>query len=98
MISTSLRGVVSQQLLPTCARPGRAAALEIMINTPAVANLIRQGKLDQLETAIQSGGRLGMKTMDNALLDLVEAGEVSEEEAYQQANNKHLFEKHKHIE
>jgi twitching motility protein PilT len=45
MISTSLRGVVSQQLLPTCNRPGRAAALEIMINTPAVSNLIRQGKL-----------------------------------------------------
>ncbi len=93
MISTSLRGVVSQQLLPTCHRPGRAAALEIMINTPAVANLIRQGKLDQLETAIQSGGRLGMKTMDGALMDLVNSGQVSAEEAYQQANNKHLFEK-----
>ena len=93
MISTSLRGVVSQQLLPTCNRPGRAAALEIMINTPAVANLIRQGKLDQLETAIQSGGRIGMKTMDNALLELVDKGWVSGEEAYQQANNKHLFEK-----
>jgi len=98
MISTSLRGVVSQQLLPTCDKPGRAAALEVMTNTPAVANLIRQGKLDQLETAIQSGGRLGMKTMDNALLDLVESGKVSEEEAYQQANNKHLFEKHKDTE
>jgi len=93
MISTSLRGVVSQQLLPTCNRPGRAAALEIMINTPAVANLIRQGKLDQLETAIQSGGRIGMKTMDSALLELVDKGWVSGEEAYQQANNKHLFEK-----
>jgi len=93
MISTSLRGVVSQQLLPTCNRPGRAAALEIMINTPAVANLIRQGKLDQLETAIQSGGRLGMKTMDNALMDLVDKGWVSGHEAYQQANNKHMFEK-----
>jgi twitching motility protein PilT len=93
MISTSLRGVVSQQLLPTCNRPGRAAALEIMINTPAVANLIRQGKLDQLETAIQSGGRIGMKTMDNALLELVDKGWVSGEEAYQQANNKHMFEK-----
>jgi twitching motility protein PilT len=98
MISTSLRGVVSQQLLPTCHRPGRAAALEIMINTPAVANLIRQGKLDQLETAIQSGGRVGMKTMDNALLELVEKGEVSANEAYQQANNKHMFEKLKDIE
>ena len=93
MISTSLRGVVSQQLLPTCNRPGRAAALEIMINTPAVANLIRQGKLDQLETAIQSGGRIGMKTMDNALLELVDKGWVSGKEAYQQANNKHMFEK-----
>jgi len=98
MISTSLRGVVSQQLLPTCDKPGRAAALEVMTNTSAVSNLIRQGKLDQLETAIQSGGRLGMKTMDNALLDLVESGKVSEEEAYQQANNKHLFEKHKDTE
>ena len=93
MISTSLRGVVSQQLLPTCNRPGRAAALEIMINTPAVANLIRQGKLDQLETAIQSGGRIGMKTMDNALMELVDKGWVSGEEAYQQATNKHMFEK-----
>jgi twitching motility protein PilT len=93
MISTSLRGVVSQQLLPTCNRPGRAAALEIMINTPAVANLIRQGKLDQLETAIQSGGRIGMKTMDNALLELVDKGWVSGHEAYRQANNKHMFEK-----
>jgi len=98
MISTSLRGVVSQQLLPTCNRPGRAAALEIMINTPAVANLIRQGKLDQLETAIQSGGRIGMKTMDKALMELVEKGEVSGLEAYQQANNKHLFEKVKDTE
>jgi twitching motility protein PilT len=93
MISTSLRGVVSQQLLPTCDHPGRAAALEVMINTPAVANLIRQGKLDQLETAIQSGGRIGMKTMDSALLELVEKGLVSGQEAYQQTNNKHLFEK-----
>ena len=97
MISTSLRGVVSQQLLPTCDSPGRAAALEVMINTPAVSNLIRQGKLDQLETAIQSGGRIGMKTMDNALLDLVNSGRVSAEEAYKQANNKHMFEKLKDI-
>jgi len=93
MISTSLRGVVSQQLLPTVHQPGRAAALEIMINTPAVSNLIRQGKLDQLETAIQSGGRIGMKTMDNALMELVDKGWVSGLEAYQQANNKHMFEK-----
>ena len=92
MISTSLRGVVSQQLLPTIHKPGRAAALEIMINTPAVANLIRQGKLDQLETAIQSGGASGMVSMDKALMSLVEKGWVSGHEAYLQANNKHMFE------
>jgi twitching motility protein PilT len=92
MISTSLRGVLSQQLLPTIHRPGRAAALEIMINTPAVSNLIRQGKLDQLETAIQSGGSIGMKSMDSALMELVEKGWVSGKEAYLQANNKQKFE------
>ncbi len=91
MISTSLRGVISQQLLPTIHRPGRAAALEIMINTPAVANLVRQGKIDQLETAIQSGGSVGMKSMDSALMDLVEKGWVSGKEAYLQANNKSKF-------
>ncbi len=98
MISTSLRGVISQQLLPTIHRPGRAAALEIMINTSAVANLIRQGKLDQLETAIQSGGASGMQAMDKALMDLVEKGWISGHEAYLQANNKHKFEQVKDIE
>ena len=98
MISTSLRGVISQQLLPTIHRPGRAAALEIMINTSAVSNLIRQGKLDQLETAIQSGGNVGMKSMDSALMELVEKGWVSGEEAYLQANNKAQFEKVKETE
>lgn len=98
MISTSLRGVVSQQLLPTIHQPGRAAALEIMINTSAVQNLIRQGKLDQIETAIQSGGAAGMKSMDGALMELVEKGWVSGHEAYLQANNKHKFEQVKDTE
>ena len=98
MISTSLRGVVSQQLLPTIHKPGRAAALEVMVNTNAVANLIRQGKLDQIESAMQSGGAAGMKTMDNALMELVEKGWVSGEEAYHQANNKNKFESVKDIE
>ena len=91
MISTSLRGVVSQQLLPTKHQAGRIAALEILINTPAVANLIRQGKLDQLETAMQSGGGIGMQTMDSALMELVRQGFVSGKEAYQQANDKSKF-------
>ena len=95
MISTSLRGVISQQLLPKKSQPGRVAALEILINTPAVGNLIRQGKLDQLETAMQSGGSTGMQTMDNALMDLVSKGEISGKDAYLQANNKAKFERFK---
>jgi twitching motility protein PilT len=91
MLSTSLRGVISQQLLPTKGKPGRIAALEILVNTSAVANLIRQGKLDQLETAMQSGGATGMRTMDSALMELVEKKFVSGREAYQQANNKSKF-------
>jgi twitching motility protein PilT len=91
MLSTSLRGVISQQLLPREDKPGRVAALEILVNTPGVANLLRQGKLDQLETAMQSGGATGMQTMDSALMALVESGLISAQEAYQQANNKAKF-------
>lgn len=69
-----------------------------MINTPAVANLIRKGKLDQIETAIQSGGAAGMKTMDNALMELLDKGWISAQEAYLQANNKHLFEQRRELE
>jgi len=93
MISTSLRGVVSQQLLPTKGKAGRIAALEVLINTSAVANLIRQGKLDQLETAMQSGGNVGMKTMDSALMELVEKKLIAGRDAYQQSDNKSKFER-----
>jgi len=95
MISTSLRGVVSQQLLPTKGEAGRIAALEVLINTSAVANLIRQGKLDQLETAMQSGGNVGMKTMDSALMELVEKNLIDGRDAYQQSDNKFKFERFK---
>lgn len=95
MLSTSLRGVISQQLIPTKGKPGRIAALEIMINTPAISNLLRQGKLDMLENALQSGGNLGMKTMDMALQDLYDRRFISGENAYLNANNKQKFEKMK---
>jgi twitching motility protein PilT len=95
MISTSLRGVVSQQLLPTKGKPGRVAALEVLINTSAVANLVRQGKLDQLETAMQSGGNVGMQTMDSALMSLVEQARIAGKDAYLQANDKSKFERFK---
>src|SRR5260221_3442606 len=67
MLSTSLRGVVSQQLIPKTDKTGRVAALEILINTPAVANLIRQGKMDQLEKSMQNGFPGGMRPMDTAI-------------------------------
>ena len=64
MLSTSLRGVVSQQLLKRKDGTGRVAALEILVNTSAVANCIRQGKIEQLENVMQSSGNVGMCTMD----------------------------------
>lgn len=91
MLSTSLRGVISQQLLPLKGKPGRVAALEILVNTSAVANLIRQGKLDQLETSMQSGAATGMQTMDMALMALFEKGRISGDDAYLQSNNKAKF-------
>jgi twitching motility protein PilT len=92
MLSTSLRGVISQQLIPRAGRPGRVAALEILVNTPAVANLIRQGKLDQLENAMQSGASHGMRTMDSAIQDLLDKALISGREAYRKAINKARFE------
>ncbi len=92
MLSTSLRGVISQQLVPKKGEAGLLAALEIMVNTPAVSNLIRQGKLDQLENAMQGGARLGMRTMDSALKDLMDKGRISGKAAYEAALEKRRFE------
>lgn len=95
MLSTSLRGVVSQQLVPTAGTPGRIAALEIMVNTPAVANLIRQGKNDQLETVMQSGAQHGMRTMDMALQQLLDTRRITGKSAYAKAFNKAKFEQYR---
>jgi len=95
MLSTSLRGVVSQQLIPRAGKPGRVAALEILVNTPAVANLIRQGKLDQLENTMQSGAQFGMRTMDSAIQDLLDKAIISGKDAYKKAINKAKFEQFK---
>jgi twitching motility protein PilT len=92
MLSTSLRGVISQQLLQRADRQGRVAALEIMVNTPACGNLIRQGKLDQLENSMQSGGQFGMRTMDSAIEQLLNTRQISGKEAYKKAINKAKFE------
>ena len=95
MLSTSLRGVVSQQLIPKPDKQGRVAALEILINTPAVSNLIRQGKMDQLENAMQSGSATGMRLMDMAIQALFDAKQISGNEAYKKAINKGKFEQFK---
>jgi twitching motility protein PilT len=92
MLSTSLRGVVSQQLLQRADKQGRVAALEILVNTPAAANLIRQGKLDQLDNAMQTGGQFGMRTMDSAIQQLLDSRQISGKEAYKKAINKAKFE------
>jgi twitching motility protein PilT len=92
MLSTSLRGVISQQLVPRAGQPGRVAALEIMINTPAVANLIRQGKIDQLENTMQSGASHGMRTMDMAIQQLLDNRAITGKEAFRKAINKQRFE------
>ncbi|MFO7275974.1 MAG: type IV pilus twitching motility protein PilT [Pseudomonadota bacterium] len=92
MLSTSLRGVISQQLLQRADRQGRVAALEILINTPAAANLIRQGKLDQLENTMQAGAQFGMRTMDSAIQQLLDQRLITGREAYKKAINKAKFE------
>jgi twitching motility protein PilT len=92
MLSTSLRGVISQQLVPRADKRGRAAALEILINTPAVSNLIRQGKLDQLENTMQSGAQHGMRTMDSAIQDLLDKGVITGRAAFEKSINKQRFE------
>ncbi len=95
MLSTSLRGVISQQLIVKKGGGGRVAALEILINTPAVSHLIRQGKIDQLESSMQSGGVHGMSTMDSAIQRLLDSGAITGQSAYEKALNKQKFEQYK---
>jgi twitching motility protein PilT len=92
MLSTSLRGVISQQLIQRADKRGRVAALEILVNTPAVSNLIRQGKLDQLENTMQSGGLQGMRTMDSAIQELLDKGMITGRAAFEKSINKPRFE------
>jgi twitching motility protein PilT len=92
MLSESLKGVVCQQLLKTADGKGRVAALEIMHGTPAVANLIREGKTFQIPSIIQTAKRDGMQLMDQHLLDLLKTRQVSPEEVYRCCQDKKQFE------
>jgi twitching motility protein PilT len=87
MLSESLRAVISQTLMKKNGG-GRVAAHEIMIGTPAIRNLIREGKIAQMYSSIQTGGAQGMQTLDQCLTELVAKGVVSKEEARYKAQNK----------
>lgn len=85
IVSESLQGVISQTLCKTIDGTGRVAAHEIMLGTPAIRNLIREGKVAQMYSSIQTGSRAGMQTMDQSLRMLVNAGKISLEEARRKA-------------
>jgi twitching motility protein PilT len=88
MVSESLRGVISQQLIPRIDGQGRILALETLTNTPAVANVIREARTYMLPGIIQTGKKQGMQLMDDALVDLHSQGLISAEEAYARAEQK----------
>jgi twitching motility protein PilT len=91
MLSESLVGVISQMLLKTKDGSGRVAAHEIMLGTPAIRNLIREGKVAQMYSTIQTGMRDGMQTMDQNLSDLVKRSQISPAEARSKAKNPENF-------
>ncbi|HSJ09954.1 MAG TPA: type IV pilus twitching motility protein PilT, partial [Longimicrobiales bacterium] len=91
MLGETLRGVVAQQLLRKADGSGRVAALEVMVGTPAVGNMIREAKTHQIPSMIQTGRKEGMQMMDQAILDFLMKKVVSPEEAYAKAHNKNEF-------
>jgi twitching motility protein PilT len=88
MVSESLRGVISQQLIPRTDGAGRVLALETLTNTPAVANVIREAKTYMLPGIIQTGKKQGMQLMDDSLVQLFNAGAIDAEETYARAEQK----------
>jgi twitching motility protein PilT len=86
-LATTLQGVVTQQLLQAVDGRSRAVACEVLICTPAVRNLIREGKVHQIYSIMQAGGRFGMQTMDQALANLVKEGKIAQQLAYDRAHD-----------
>ena len=86
-LSLALQGIVSQQLLPRRDGQGRIVAVETLVTTPAVRNLIREGKSHQILSVIQTGAKFGMLAMDTALRDLCRAGLIAEDEAVMRSND-----------
>lgn len=94
-LADALQGILAQQLIPTIDGMSREVALEILINTPAVANLIRDNKTFQLPSIMQTSKQAGMQTMDQSLMDLVKQRKISPQEAYRRAFDKKAFEQYK---
>lgn len=92
-IAATLEGVVTQQLLPKASGQGRAAACEVLISTPAVRNLIREGKTHQLYTVMQTGAQLGMQTMNASLAYLVRKGDITRELALRRTSGREDLER-----
>jgi len=86
-LSVTLKGVISQQLIPRRDRPARIAAREIMVMTPPIARLIRDGDLHRIEEAIQAGSEQGMVTMDDSLLFYCKKGIINKEDAISRSTN-----------
>jgi len=86
MVSESMRGVISQQLIPRRDGQGREPALEIMYSSPAVANMIRESKTFQLTSVLQTGARQGMRLMDDSIQELLDKGLITQEAARHYAN------------
>src|SRR5215218_3093366 len=85
-LSVALMGVMTQQLLPTADGSGRVVACEVLVPTPAVRNLIREGKTHQIPSAMQTGSSFGMQTMDAALAGLIRAGKITQRLAEQRSS------------
>ncbi|MCM8710473.1 type IV pilus twitching motility protein PilT [Clostridium sp. SYSU_GA19001] len=92
-LASVLQGIISQQLIPKAFDIGRVAALEIMIATPAIQNLIREGKTHQIESVVQTGLKYGMKTMDMALAELCRKNIISNEDALTYSTNKDILQR-----
>lgn len=86
-LATALQGVITQTLVRRRDGEGRAVAAEVLVPTPGVRNLIREGKNHQIFSAMQTGGKYGMQTMDSALVELVRKGAITREEAERRAND-----------
>ncbi len=90
-LSDGLRAVVAQVLFKRVDKKGRCAAMEIMLATPAVRNLVRESKTHQIPSSIQTGKQYGMQLLDDAIMQLYQKGWISPDEAYAKANTKALF-------